>query len=999
MKYISAFDFYKLIDSDLIDKTISKIENENILFSKPSSKYDLVVNNRHYPPKEVMRLMAKIHGYKIDETTLAGGQVNKPFQKFGYSIIEKQKTMQFKDLILQYIQILKEKGEPDEYYKYTAIETFQQHWNLDAPDFNEMFRLAFAKKGNLLFQNSWGFIEKCAKHLPEETRQLFRQLYDETTALPLRIYQFQESAKNLVPQLKALLGNRTLNDQQDERSISVYLAFRYPENYMIYKNDFYQNTCELLQIPPEKTGRKYLHLLELAQNWISNGDLIPLENEGTYRNYYPKRTWNDQYLMIQNVLWVINRNNNKGENELVKFLDKFDYHHLVQYYTFLDEIITQFELQPDDDRYYFSKNDTHLIFTIGQRYVWNLTNQKKKDYFFRVIATQAFTPKFETFDGKTRAYLNHVLNFQEVTNQKKDIFQAIATELDRTDISSYRKNNQELYEKMAFDIEFRNHILTQLQKTNNMDLKTIFGKWLFENSTSSYHRNDYDFLIKRLDEYQQFFDYNIYECNQNNYKDLIKKISDFIYSNDETTDFFEYSKKQSNHIPRAILGKENYFKFLRMYFDGTSTSFETQTTIQPLNQILYGPPGTGKTYHTINKAISIIHPEFDLNQNRENIKQAYERLVKEGQIVFTTFHQSMSYEDFVEGIKPVNTDEQIKYEVKNGIFKELSIRASSNTKSNFEESYNNLIKEILENENDYLVLKTKSNKTFRVNVNSNNNLNLYTTDNINKQGTLTKEKLFKQVNGYSEFNGWEGYVNSVIKHLQDYHNLKINSNTTLENFVLIIDEINRGNISAIFGELITLIEDDKRKGNAEALEVVLPYSQEKFSVPNNLYIIGTMNTADRSVEALDTALRRRFHFEEMMPEYEKISKILFNGFNLGEVLKTINTRIEALLDRDHSIGHAYFFKIKSNDTTELLSVFKNKIIPLLQEYFYHDYEKIALILGEGFVEIIEPKQHKVQFAQWKNNYINQPESLVQFQLKSEIKDIEEAIQILLNQNV
>src|SRR5690606_3952020 len=116
------------------------------------------------------------------------------------------------------------------------------------------------------------------------------------------------------------------------------------------------------------------------------------------------------------------------------------------------------------------------------------------------------------------------------------------------------------------------------------------------------------------------------------------------------------------------------------------------------------------------------------------------------------------------------------------------------------------------------------------------------------------------------------------------------------------------------------------------------------------YIIGTMNTADRSVEALDTALRRRFTFKEIMPEPELLSHIFFNGFDLQEVLETINLRIEALLDRDHNIGHSYFIKIRSDDTAALKETFENKIIPLLQEYFYHDYEKIALILGEGFVE-------------------------------------------------
>jgi 5-methylcytosine-specific restriction protein B len=153
-----------------------------------------------------------------------------------------------------------------------------------------------------------------------------------------------------------------------------------------------------------------------------------------------------------------------------------------------------------------------------------------------------------------------------------------------------------------------------------------------------------------------------------------------------------------------------------------------------------------------------------------------------------------------------------------------------------------------------------------------------------------------------------------------------------------------------------------------------------------------MNTADRSVEALDTALRRRFSFKEIMPDPTLLSKIEFNGFTLAEVLNTINERIEVLLDRDHTIGHSYFLKLKSGNTTGLTSVFANNIIPLLQEYFYHDYEKIALILGEGFVKIKENKT--VNFANFKN--IDSPEITIQFELISPIDDIEKAISLLLN---
>lgn len=174
-------------------------------------------------------------------------------------------------------------------------------------------------------------------------------------------------------------------------------------------------------------------------------------------------------------------------------------------------------------------------------------------------------------------------------------------------------------------------------------------------------------------------------------------------------------------------------------------------------------------------------------------------------------------------------------------------------------------------------------------------------------------------------------------------------NVKIPNRVFIIDEINRGNISKIFGELITLIEPSKRIGAKEQLRATLPYSGQKFGVPNNIYIIGTMNTADRSIAMIDTALRRRFGFVEMLPDSALLSDVLVdNAIDVAEMLDTINKRITVLLDREHTIGHSYLLSLKNDPSIERLSeIFKGKIIPLLQEYFYDDYEKIQLVLGDN----------------------------------------------------
>ena len=234
---------------------------------------------------------------------------------------------------------------------------------------------------------------------------------------------------------------------------------------------------------------------------------------------------------------------------------------------------------------------------------------------------------------------------------------------------------------------------------------------------------------------------------------------------------------------------------------------------------------------------------------------------------------------------------------------------------------------------------------------------------------IKNKKLIEKMNSTTEKYIINGYPN-IFSKIAEYY-IQIggkDKNQEQKNYVLIIDEINRGNISKIFGELITLIEESKRAGNEEAIEVALPYSGEKFSVPKNLYIIGTMNTADRSIALMDTALRRRFEFVEMMPDLSILSKdeqkiknfdadnmqendLMVQEINIRLLLRKINQRIEYLYDRDHTIGHAYFLSLKKIDNPEeakndLDNIFRNKIIPLLQEYFYDDWEKIQMVLGD-----------------------------------------------------
>lgn len=412
----------------------------------------------------------------------------------------------------------------------------------------------------------------------------------------------------------------------------------------------------------------------------------------------------------------------------------------------------------------------------------------------------------------------------------------------------------------------------------------------------------------------------------------------------------------------------------------------------PLNQILFGPPGTGKTYHTIDKALAILDPAWLATHkaDRPALKARFDELVKEGRIEFVTFHQSFSYEDFVEGIRAESGEEsgQLRYEVVDGVFKRLCNATWSNQSQSGDEEikptdrviyfrFGQMAKfeaEIASAINDKriqfdkldvrlgdLVLLAEGTQVLRavgrvVDISEEHQsgqlvaslrwLRVFKTS-VNIEEVMTKPSPVEQ----SYFLQSDRVDTEALQRLISVPEAIDRSLEAPKPRVLIIDEINRGNVSRIFGELITLIEPSKRAGASEALSTTLPYSKQPFSVPDNLYLIGTMNTADRSLAGLDIALRRRFVFEEMPPRPDLLDEVEIedNGssVNIGALLRVMNQRIELLLDRDHCLGHAYFMPLNDDPTLKRLStIFQNQILPLLQEYFFEDWQRIAWVLND-----------------------------------------------------
>jgi len=976
----------KNIKKEHLEKAIAEIDKDGIRKGRHSSTYDLIHNGKSYPPKLVLSIANRYaNGTELDSNDFGGGKDTPAFELMkaeGFVIVPKNDPI--KSLIENYKKRIAETELKDEIYKWELVNEYRGRPNPETPDFYQ--EIKDVKFKNLIYAMGMAVINHLAKDKPEELRQLFINLFDETKDLTERVKSFNKDTLKIYREL-----GETLQHHQDERSIATYLTFHDSEKYTFYKSSFYKKYCKLIGVKEAKKNEKYTHYLtlidELIENYITPDNelieqvknFIPEYYNGTNHkllaqdilfqmldkkeeiNYWifqgnPK-VFDFETALRENILtdWTVSahkdkikvgdkvilwitgsksgcyalaevtsephnktsspddhlwKGNDKSElkadikvttnlvdnpiskNEIdtnaeLKNLkvgnqgtnfsateieyetilrligskssfsltkDKFQFKIFENYIKFLRKINSELGLMPNDERVVYSVRDNRMNFTVGQRYSFNLYLNDSRG-IYGVISKEKLLDSSEPYDGNPpQPFYNYYTDFEPSNKVWNSITEAIKDELNRTTKSGFIRHNNSEFENYVFELSKESVV-----NNNNMklSLNTILygppgtGKThilknqymdMFTTSESSITRQDFLKDIIQNCSWWQVIALAVLELGKTKVADIFNH--EYVQvkaqlSNSTTVTPTIWGQLQSHTVEDCEHVKVSR-RMPPMIFNKTEKS----------------------EWEILQNEVEEQSPELlELKSKIENFESVPNKRIERYE--FLTFHQSYSYEDFIEGIKPELAEIDVSYKIEEGVFQKMCNRAR---------------------------------------------------------------------------------------------------NDSSNNYAIFIDEINRGNISSIFGELITLIEDDKREGKPNEIKATLPYSKKHFSVPNNLYIIGTMNTADRSVEALDTALRRRFSFIEMNPEPEKLNTDQFKcvGIDLEALLKAINARIEKLLDKEYCIGHSYFMTItnRKEPLEEMKTIFQNKILPLLQEYFYGDWGKIRLVIGQEFVET---KKNTIKF--------------------------------------
>ena len=818
-----------------------------------------------------------------------------------------------------------EQADNDERYKWEAIGWYKQHWNIEAGDFAAMLETSFSRASNLLasaMYYPYRMLSGFAEEHPEEVRALFRVLHDETLPLAQRYVTFRSGFEKYMEELKDRSPGRekALQHYQDLRAVMVYLTFQFPEKYFLYKSTMYATFRDRVGFIEDKPAQKsvvwkvesYTKMCEIVLEEIRNdAELISMSKSRLDGSCYQDESF---HLLTMDIVYY-------GSNYMSEadFKDQSDKIAAPVYWPSLEEYDPG--LSKEDWKKYILEIEMpehpapmemlKALMELGgeatckklaaiyggtpSRYVGCSVNlgKRAKKYFDLPPCMEGdqerffpipFLGRYVKEDGaESYSYLI-----------RPELHEALK-EIDLSDVNPYfSEDGDAAIDKTAATDVGLNTILCGPPGTGKTYHTVIYAVAIIENrELASVEAEDHADVLKRYNNYKAQGRIEFTTFHQSyGYEEFIEGIKPVVSSDDETSDV-QYSiqpgvfKRFCERAERpAAVETENY-------------GIRDDPTVWKVS--LWG---TGDN-DVRTECLKSGHIRIGWDQYGKDITDETDFSEDGGRVVLNSFISRIQIGDIVFSCYSASTIDAI------GV-------VTGEYEWHDEYEYFRRLRKV-----KWIV------KGIRENI-----------IDINGGVSMTLASVYRLSNIA---------ISDVYKIIDKYQPVPIAPvSGSRENYVFIIDEINRGNISKIFGELITLIETSKRIGQPECMTAMLPYSQKPFGVPKNVYIIGTMNTADRSIATIDTALRRRFFFKEMLPNAKVLADVSVEDLSISELLTRMNKRIEVLYDREHTIGHAYFMPLKDSPTVEILAeIFSNKIIPLLQEYFYEDYEKIRLVLGDN----------------------------------------------------
>ena len=809
----------------------------------------------------------------------------------------------------------------DEHYKWEALGWYKKHWNIDAEDFADMLTNAFSKTANLLSSGMYypyKMITEYAQADPEEVRRIFKLLHDESIPLAERYHLFRDSCKSRIDQIMNEQPGRekALNHYQDLRAVMVYLTFEYPEKYYLFKSTMYSDFRDRIGFREEKTNQT--SVIGKVDNFFRMCDMIleevKMDHEliSMHKSRLDEDCYSDDALHLLTMDIVYYGSNYMSEDDFKKRpITKTE----TTYWPSLEEynpgitknmwisVLSDPAITAPENLDMLKKmlelggesTCAHLAEVYGKTHsYYNKLGSSYGEKVKRRFNCPDCPDRESDTVERNRVYVIPFVGRYVTENGNKRYSWKLRDELKEA-LMSIEIPNPELEEETTTDIGL-NTILYGPPGTGKTYHTVIYAVAIIENKElATVEAEDYAEVLERYNEYKTQGRIEFTTFHQSyGYEEFIEGIKPVIASDEETGG-------EAGEIQYSV--QPGVFKRFCEKADRPAVADTEDFGIGENPNIwkvsLYGTGDNPiRTECLKNGHIRIGWDDYGKDITDETDFTAYG-----GKVVLNAFMNRMQIGDIVLSCYSSTTIDAV------GVV---------TGECEWHDEYEDLkrVRKV-----KWLV------KNIRENI-------MDMTD-----GTVMMQMSVYRLNVT---------LADVMKIVGKYKPAHVSKPARQGNYVFIVDEINRGNISKIFGELITLIESTKRLGQSEGMSVRLPYSQKLFGVPKNVYIIGTMNTADRSIATIDTALRRRFLFREMLPIPKVLSDINVEDLSISDLLTRLNKRIAVLYDREHTIGHAYFMPLKASPTIDTLAeIFTNNIIPLLQEYFYEDYEKIRLVLGDN----------------------------------------------------